>query len=198
MTKNNPDLSLFTNLVSVPAAELKDPAPDDQQLESILQAAMSAPDHGNLMPYRFIVIRGDARQKLASVFAEAACQRGMDDIAIEKQRSKPLRSPLIIAVAVQITQNPKIPEIEQVLSAGCATQHIQLACRQQGFASIWLTGDNCYDHYIYHALGLKLEERLVGFLYIGTPSSSPNNKIRPRAAQRTTIWVEPQDTDFAI
>jgi nitroreductase len=198
MTTNNPKLSLFSDLVSVPAAELVEPAPDGAQLQSILQAAMSAPDHGSLRPYRFIVIRGDARGRLSEVFADAATQRGLDQAGIDKQRAKPLRSPLIVSVVARIEHRPKIPEIEQLLSAGCAAQHIQLACRLLGFGSIWLTGDNCYDQTVYRALGLDLDERLVGFLYIGTPAQPPAKKIRPPASDRTEIWVEPQVTDYAI
>jgi len=198
MTNKIPDISFLTEQLSIPAADLVAPGPDKQQLEAILQSAMSAPDHGNLTPYRFLIIEGDARHALSDVFAEAARKRQLDDSAIEKQRQKPLRSPMIIAVVAQITDNPLIPEIEQLLSAGCAAQHIQLASRQLGFGSIWLTGDNCYDHHIYQALGLSIDERMVGFIYIGTPKAVPVKKNRPRAMARTRHWIAPQATDFAI
>jgi nitroreductase len=159
---------------------------------------MSAPDHGNMLPYRFIVIRGEAREQLSQVFAEAATQRGLDPQAVNKQKAKPLRSPLIVAVVARIEATPAIPEIEQLLSAGCAAQHIQLASRMLGFGSIWLTGDNCYDQSVYRAFGLDLDERLVGFIYIGTPVQPPAKKNRPPASTRTEFWVEPQATDYAI
>ncbi len=198
MTTIQPDLSLLIDLVSSPAADLSEPAPDDDQLGQILQAAMSAPDHGSLVPYRFIVIRGEARQQLAGVFKSAAIERGLDEAAVLKQEKKPLRSPLIVGVVARLQDNPSIPEVEQILSAGCAAQHIQLACRLLGFASIWLTGDNCYDQNVYQALGLDFNERLVGFIYIGTPNPPQEKKSRPNAKDRTEFWTQPQATDFAI
>ncbi len=198
MTTNEPELSLLTDLMSCPATDLTDPAPDDDQLKQILQAAMSAPDHGGLVPYRFIAIRGEARQQLAEVFRNAAIERGLDEAAVRKQENKPLRSPLIVCVVARLQDNPAIPEIEQILSAGCAAQHIQLACRLLDFASIWLTGDNCYDQNVYQALGLGFDERLVGFIYIGTPQTLAEKKIRPSAQERTEFWTQAQATDFAI
>ena len=105
---------------------------------------------------------------------------------------------MIIVVVASITDNPKIPEIEQILSAGCAAQHIQLACRQLGFGSIWLTGDNSYDMNVYEALGLDINERVIGFIYVGTANQALGKKNRPSAKSRTTFWKEPQHTDFAV
>ncbi len=198
MTIESTKLSFLLEQQSIPAALLNDPAPDDAQLSAILQSAMSAPDHGNLKPFRFLVIKGDARAELSRVFEQAARNRNLDEDAIQKQKSKPLRSPLIICVVATITQSPKIPEIEQILSAGAAAQHIQLACKALGFGSIWLTGENCYDQYVYQSLGLEFNERLVGFIYIGSPDTEITPKARASASEITQNWTEIQTAEFAI
>jgi len=194
------DLSFLTEHVSYPAKELVEPAPSAKQLEAILQAAMSAPDHGQLTPFRFLIIEGKARYELSEVFEKATLNRfpDADSATVEKQKNKPLRSPMIIVVVARMTDNPKIPEIEQILSAGCAAQHIQLASRQLGFGSIWLTGDNSYDMMVYECLGLDLNERVIGFIYVGTPAQKGEKKNRRSAKSLTSHWQSSQSTDFAI
>lgn len=191
-------LSFLNDQVSIPANELTHPAPDDKQLETILQSAMSAPDHGGLTPFRFLVIRGDSLLNLSEVFEKAAIKRKADPATISKQKKKPLRSPMIIIVIARLTENPSIPEIEQMLSAGIAAQHIQLACKSLGFGSIWLTGENCYDLTVYESLGLDVNEKLIGFIYIGTPVERPVKKKRPDAKKITQHWTVSQTSDFAI
>lgn len=198
MTTKTSKLSFLIDHVSIPAAQLEDPAPSSAQLDAILQSAMSAPDHGNLTPFRFIIIQGEARHELGRVFETAAGARNLDPDAIKKQRDKPLRSPMIICVVARLHHAPKIPEIEQMLSAGCAAQHIQLACSSLGFGSIWLTGDNCYDQMVYQALGLDINERLAGFIYVGSLKDSLPAKSRIPASEITQYWSGPQAPDFAI
>lgn len=198
MTMKTDQLSFLSNHQSIPAAELIDPAPNEQQLEIILQTAMSAPDHGSLNPFRFLIIQGDARSELSKVFEQAAINRNLDASAILKQKRKPLRSPMIICVVARITQSPLIPEIEQLLCAGCAAQHIQLACSSMGFGSIWLTGDNCYDQTVYQALGLQMDERLVGFIYVGSLKAPAVKKLRNSARNISQFWTKIESTEFAI
>ncbi len=198
MSMKTDQLSFLSNHQSIPASELIDPAPNEQQLDAILQAAMSAPDHGNLKPFRFLIIQGDARAELSKVFETTARNKNLDEASILKQKSKPLRSPMIICVVARIIQSPKIPEIEQLLCAGCAAQHIQLACSDQGFGSIWLTGENCYDQSVYQALGLKINERLVGFIYVGSLKAPPAKKLRSSARNITHPWNKIESAEFAI
>lgn len=194
------ELSFLLQHQSIPASELNEPAPSDHELEQILQAAMSAPDHGNLKPFRFLTIRGDARFELSKLFEQAVLKRNplADAATVAKQKNKPLRSPLIVVVIATIQDNPKIPDIEQILSAGCATQHIQLACSSLGYGSIWLTGDNSYDLFIYESLGLAPDERIIGFVYIGTCSNQPQAKLRSPARDITRQWTQPLCNQFAI
>ena len=195
-----PELSFLTHHQSTPAKNLIEPAPTADQLELILQSAMSAPDHGGLQPFRFLVIEGDARYQLANVFEQAVRQRKPDADAetINKQKQKPLRSPLIIVVIACIQDIPKVPDIEQVLCAGVAAQQIQLACSSLNFGSVWLSGDNCYDLFVHQSLGLDIKEQMVGFVYIGTADAQHTEKPRPPASAITQYWNKPQKSDFAI
>lgn len=180
----------FLKRHSTPAKALTEPAPDDDQLKQIFEIAMHAPDHGRIQPYRFITIRGDARTELSKVFAQAVRRRDpdVDEEYLDKQRNKPLRSPLIIVVVACLIESKKIPEIEQILSAGAAAHNILLASNAMGFGSIWLTGDNAYDPYVCQALGLADNERLVGFVYLGTESLAVKRPDNTNVDEKTSPW----------
>ncbi len=175
---------------STPAKMLNDPAPDEAQLKKILEVAMSAPDHGRLRPYRFIVIQGDARYKLSNIFGEAVARRDpeVDPAYIKKQRDKPLRSPMIVVVVARLADNPKVPEIEQLHSAGAAAHNILLAANALGFGSIWLTGDNAYDPFVRDELGLAGNERIIAFVYLGTPATELPPRELPAVDDFLTYW----------
>jgi len=175
---------------STPAKALAEPAPDDRQLRQILKTALSAPDHGRLHPYRFISIRGDARYRLSEVFGEATLRRepDVDAAYLKKQKDKPLRSPLIVVVVAQLTDTPKIPEIEQLLSAGAAAHNVLLAANALGFGSILLTGDNAYDPFVRGELGLEDNERIIGFIYLGTPTIDLPPRPIPEVSTHHSEW----------
>ena len=175
---------------STPAKALSSPAPDEKQLRAILRVALSAPDHGRLHPYRFISIRGKARRKLSEIFGQATLDRdpGVDPAYLAKQKDKPLRSPLIVVVVAHLTESPKIPEIEQMLSAGAAAHNILLAANALGFGSVWLTGANAYDPYVRAELGLEENERIVGFIYIGTPTLEIPPRPIPQVSNFLSDW----------
>ena len=176
---------------SVAPAFLAEPAPDGEQLERILAAGASAPDHGRLRPWRFIVIRGEARHRLGRTFADALLRRQPDapEAALEQERARPLRAPLLIAVAARLDpQHPKIPEIEQVLSTGAAVQNILLAAHAQGFGAKWLTGANAYDEHVRAALGLAADHRLVGFIHLGTIAGTPPAVPHADPRDHTVEW----------
>ena len=188
----NPQLQLLERH-STPAKNLAEPAPDDAQLRQIFGLAMHAPDHGRLCPYRFITIRGEARHALAEVFAAAVQKRDPEvtQAYLKKQKHKPLRSPLIVVVVACLSDNPKIPEIEQMLSAGAAAHGILLASKAMGFGSIWLTGDNAYDASVCASLGLDLNERIVGFIYLGTETSAIPHLPKPDLDEKISEWNFP-------
>ncbi len=175
---------------STPAKALVEPAPDNKQLRQILKVALSAPDHGRLHPYRFISIRGAARHKLSEVFGRATQQRDPDvePAYLHKQKEKPLRSPLIVVVVASLIDSPKIPEVEQMLTAGAAAHNVLLAANALGFGSIWLTGANAYDDYVCAELGLVENERIIGFIYLGTPTITIPPRPIPEVSTHLTDW----------
>ena len=182
---------LLTGRYSSP--KLTEPGPDGEALERILAAAVRAPDHGMLRPWRFILIRGQARERLGEVFSRALMRKqpDVDEDTLARTRRKPLRAPLIIAVAAKPQQSPKAPEIEQVLSAGAAAYAMMLAAQSEGFAGMWRTGEMAYDPRVKEALGLRAADHVVGFLYLGTEAAEPPNVTRPDSAEFVTEWTGP-------
>src|SRR4051812_24829474 len=138
------------------AAKLQEPGPDDMELADIFRSAVSAPDHGRLRPWRFVVIREEARERFGEVMAAALKARRPDTPPemLNRERAKPLRAPLIVVVAARV-QPGKIPEIEQVMAVGAAAQNIMLAAHALGFGAMWRTGDLAYDATVKTSLGLE-------------------------------------------
>ena len=161
-------------------AQFTEPAPDEAALAAILSAAMRAPDHGKLKPWRFIVLRGDGRKRFGDVMAEAMKRREPEAPAnmIEREREKPLRAPLIVVLAAALREGHKIPVVEQLLAAGAAAQNVMLAAHALGFGAAWKTGAPAYDSYVKEALGLAPSDAIVGFLYLGTPAA-PSPALPP-------------------
>ena len=158
---------------------LAEPGPDKPALDNMIKAALRSPDHARLRPWRFLTIAGDARNQLGELFADAAARRQAEQQLPEldaeqrgKLAAKALRAPLILVVIAKITEHPRVPAVEQILSAGCAAQNILLAAHAQGYAGVWRTGDNAYDAGIKKGLGLVDNEELVGYLYLGTAADT--------------------------
>lgn len=171
-------------------AKLTMPGPDREALQKIIAAALRAPDHGRLRPWRFIVIEGKARHRLGSLFVEALKLRKPEasEEEIKKNAEAPLRGPLIIAVVARQIDNPKVPAVEQLLSAGCAAHGILLAAQALGFGAIWRTGDNSYDAHVNAGLGLADNETLVGYIYIGTAIGVPKPLQTLPVEEFVTTW----------
>jgi len=186
------DLLLSRN--SLGPAFHDEPGPDEHAMATILAAAVRAPDHARLRPWRFLVIAGAARARLGEVFVAALRQRDptADEAAIEKERGRPLRSPMLIAVIARLTpDHPKTPIIEQVLSAGAAAMQILNAAQALGFGAMWLTGANAYDGHVLASLGVADGEQLIGFVYLGTPRQVPRDVGRPDWRAHVAPWTGP-------
>jgi nitroreductase len=181
------DALLTRNSVS----DLIDPAPDGSELEQILQAGLRAPDHGRLRPWRFVLIRGPARQAWAETIEAALLAREPDapEAAIAKQRQRILSAPLIIALGVKLRIGHKIPEIEQMLSTGAAAMNMLNAAHALGYGGVWLTGAHAFDPRVVEALGLEPTDKLAGFLFVGTPKSPPAAIRRPELGEHVTEWT---------
>lgn len=166
-----------------------DDLPARSLIESLLQAAVSAPDHGLLAPWRFLVLQGDARALLGDAMAMALRTRmpEADEEALARERGKAFRSPVLIVVSVRPVAHPKVPEIEQWVATGAAVQNLWLAAVSLGLGLAWKTGSAAYDPGVKRALGLAEEDGVVGFLHVGTPlAQSPS---RPVEATSRTRWL---------
>ena len=153
------------------AVRLDKPAPSREQMTRILEAGTRAPDHGKLAPWRFIVLENESRSILGKAMIEAMREKmpGATENDLERERAKVDRAPVIVAVAAKtIDKGVKIPQIEQVLAAGAASQNIFLAANALGFGAMWKTGDAAYNPLVKRALGLEPQDHIVAFLYIGT------------------------------
>jgi nitroreductase len=198
MTQPPSLIDALTGRRSVPARQLTDPAPDDAQLARMFRAAMSAPDHAGLTPWRFVVIRRPALPALGELLAEAWAARnpGAEPALIERQRQKAQRAPLVIGVVAHLRAGlAKVPEIEQLLAAGVAAGHLLLAAEALGFGAVWLSGENCRDRRVCRALGLSDNEHLLGFINIGTPASEVPTPERPDHAPLVREWTGPPPRD---
>lgn len=163
---------LLLNRVSVP--RLREPAPDAVQRDRLFRAALRAPDHGQLRPWRFLTIEGAGREALGEVLARAvACNAAASDELIAKARKMPLRAPLLIVVIASPKDHPKVPVQEQHLAAACAAHGMLLAAHAEGLGAVWRTGDLAYHPEVERGLGLVEGERILGFIYVGTPDCEP-------------------------
>jgi len=184
-------IDLLLRRRSFSAKAMVPPGPDDAQLDLVLRAGHRVPDHGKLGPWRFIVIRGDARERLGAVAAGLvrADDPAADPVRLEVERTRFLRAPVVVCVTSR-TVPAKVPEWEQVLSAGAACQNILLAAHALGFGANWLTEWPAYDARFRGALGLAEGERVAGFIYIGSAVSSPEERVRPALADVVSEWRE--------
>jgi nitroreductase len=183
-------LEALSSRRSVPALQLHAPGPSPAELDAALDAALHAPDHGMLRPWRFVVIRGAARERLSELFARRTLERdpGTPAAKVDKVRNQPLAAPLVIAVGARILREHKVPELEQLLSTGAAVMNLLNAFHAQGYGAIWLTGGNAYDPQVAAALGFAAGERCLGFVYVG--SGVPPAREDARRAQRSAIVRE--------
>ncbi|MEM7023329.1 MAG: nitroreductase [Pseudomonadota bacterium] len=176
---------------SVAPPFLGPPGPDEAMLAEILGAGANAPDHGRLRPWRFLVFQAQAREQLGEIFAAALLKRQPDasEESLAQERNRPMRAPLVLVVVAKLDpDHPKIPEFEQILSAGAAVQNLLLAAHSQGFGAKWLSGTNAYDSHVTTALGLGPNDRVAGIVHIGTVKGDPPQAPRADAGEFTTQW----------
>jgi nitroreductase len=172
---------------------LQEPAPEGADLDLILDAGLRAPDHGKLRPWRFVVIRGEARLAFGERLAEAATRRDPANGAAlgERYRAWVRRIPMLIAVGA-IVKNGNIPEIEQVLSAGAAAMNMLNAIHLLGYGGMWVTGANVYDPAVNALLGFEAPSHLIGFVTVGTPATTTLPPMaRPDRADHVVEWTDP-------
>lgn len=178
-------LDLLKTRTSPKAQDLIEPAPSEAQLTEILTIAARVPDHGMMKPWRFIVLpkatRGPIAEKITANFR--AGNPNATDAEVDKQRLRFGGSPLIVTVVAKISPNPKVPDVEQLLSAGAACMNLLHAAHALGFGANWLTGWAAFDKSSKELFGLAENEQIVGFIHIGTRKGETFQRPRPDLSQ---------------
>ncbi|MBI5132676.1 MAG: NAD(P)H nitroreductase [Rhodopseudomonas palustris] len=154
-------------------AALQAPAPEGEALEVILKAALRVPDFQELRPYQFIIAKGEGLERLGAMMERAAIASGQSEDIVKRAPKMPLRAPLVIVVVAKARDSVVVHPLEQQMTAGCAVMAMQMAAFAQGFGGIWRSGWAMFDRTLHAELNLAERDQIVGFLYLGTPVTSP-------------------------
>jgi nitroreductase len=185
----NSPIDLLLSRHSVAVRRLGGPGPDALQTDQILRAALTAPDHAALRPWRIVVIGRDVREELASLFVAAKRKHQVElgEAEIGRERDKALRPPLLVAMVARPTRlHVTVTEAEQLACAGAAMQNMLLAAHFLGFGAIILSGARCLDPEIRGALGITPDEHFLGFISVGSIVDAPLKSRRPDLAEMVT------------
>lgn len=173
------------------AVKLEPPGPPPEALDAIFASAVRAPDHGRLRPWRFVVIPEDKRERFGELMAD--CVRRHEPEAstdmLQRERAKAMRAPVIVVVAARVSKGHKIPEMEQTASAAAAAQNVMLAANALGYGAMWKTGTPAYDATVKTGLGLRSDDIVVGFLYLGRQVGTGIQAARPTPAEYVSVWA---------
>ena len=186
-------MDAMTNLLTRNSPrELTTPIPTKDEMHEIYQAALRAPDHAWLRPSRFIEVTGNGLEKLSKVFVEFASKEFNDltPLQVEKYESAPFRAPMIIILVTQITEHPKVPKVEQMLSTATAAQNILLALHAKNYAGIWRTGKFAFNKKLAEYFDLTPDHEVVGYLYVGTPAGTQKKIPQLDVDKFVTHWDE--------
>jgi len=187
--KNDTLIDFLKTRRSTPVLQLAAPGPERGEIEEMLTIASRVPDHGKLAPWRFIVFAGAAREeageKLAEIMKADDPEASAERLKLERERLT--RAPLVIAVVSRAAVHPKIPEWEQVMSAGAVCYNLVVAANAFGYGATWLTEWYAFDERAKPALGLEADEKIAGFIHIGTRTEAPFERVRP-ALEDIVTW----------
>ena len=165
------------------------PAPSQAEVEQVIRAALSAPDHRRIRPWQFMQLRDGARNKLGEIFSECLTESGIDDVEQHRKvLAQPLRAPLIIIAVVKTQTGVKVPVVEQILSMGAAIQNALLMLNAQGYGSIWRSGTLAESPLLKQKLGLAPQDEIAGFIYIGTPAKQLPPRVSLEVSDFLSNW----------
>lgn len=186
-------LDLLKTRRSVSAFLLGDPGPSDAEIRQMVEIAARVPDHGKLAPWRFVLYRREQAAALAERLMPLFHAKfpSIDPQRAEQEKDRFARAPITIGVLSRAGSHPKIPEWEQVLSAGAATMNLVVAAHALGYAAQWVTDWCAYDPAAASVLGAKEGERFVGFVHVGTAKEKPADRPRPAVDEILTEWKAP-------
>lgn len=181
-------LHLLRTRRSVAPQSLAGPGPSPSELEDLLTIAARVPDHGRLTPWRFLVIAGDAGRRAGEAIAAAFAtdEPGASPERLEDERNRLARAPLVVGIVSRARPHAKIPEWEQVLSAGAVCMTLVVAANAMGYRTAWLTEWYAFDRRVLDALGLTPDETMAGFVHIGRSDQTPADRLRPALADIVT------------
>lgn len=168
---------------------LAEPAPRDETLRLIMQAALRVPDHQHLRPYKFIIAERDGLDRLGAIMQRAAIATDKPDDVVRRAPGMPRRAPMVIIVVASPKPHDAVPVFDQQLTAGCAVMAMQMAAQALGFGGIWRSGWFMYDRGLHRDLNLSDEEQIVGFLYVGTPQRELPPPPVAVDAERYMVWL---------
>ena len=181
-------LEALHNRVSI--GLLTDPAPDSQQRDAIFRAALRAADHGNLRPWRFLTVEGEARNHMGEIYLKASeADAPLSEAQRERTLAMPLRAPLILVAITRLQEHPKVPFEEQRMSTAGAVQAMLTAAFAQGVGAYWRTGALAENRVVAQALGLTENEEISGFIYMGTPQKPPRPAPELAVEDFFTEWT---------
>src|SRR2546421_10709872 len=168
--------------------------PTREQIEKLLEAATHAPNHHKVQPWKFIVLSGNAREELGTVMAMSLADR-LEETSSEKtqailnkERNKPLRSPVVIVVVAETPKQPKVMAIENIEATAAAVQNMLLTAEEMGLACMWRTGDAAYDPRVKQWLGLTPEDHIVALVYLCFPAIAKLER-HPTHFEEKTTWL---------
>lgn len=187
-------LALLRQRHSAPSRQLAEPAPDPATLADLLETALRVPDHGKLVPFRLITLRGEQKLNFGERLAALAITRhpDMSDTKRERERLRYTFAPLVVVVVCRIDTGSSVPPLEQQLTAGCVAYNLLLGASALGFGAQWLTGWAAYDRDVSALLGLTEHEQVVGFVHLGTPQIEVPDRDRPTLADLLSDWSDPR------
>lgn len=183
-------LEILARRRSLPLRALVEPGPDAAELRTLLTLAARVPDHGRLVPWRFIVLDGEARATAGDRFDALYARQNPDRPASKATmwRDYLLRAPVTVVLVSRADPQAKIPCFNQELSAGAAGMALVTAAAALGFATQWLLKWPGRDPEAAALLGVAAEERVAGFIHIGSASELPPDRPRPALADVVTYW----------
>lgn len=188
---DNTMLQLLRKRRSVKPDLLREPGPTPVELDDLLTIAARVPDHKKLTPWRFVVFEGEARRAFGEHIAAACAAEDTmppSPVRLDMERKRLMRAPVVVAVVSRVVPTPGAPEWEQILSAGASAMNLCIAANAMGYKTCWLTEWIAYSPRVGAALGLAENERVVGFVYIGSSSQAPEERPRPALGDVVSRW----------
>jgi nitroreductase len=194
MNRRDDRLDFLNERRSVPARLLAPPGPSGAELEVLLGTALRVPDHGKLAPWRFVLLEGEHLRQ----FGEWQCahhkrlEPELPAALAAKDIDRYRHAPCVVVLVASLQSPHKVPECEQWLSVGCAGFSVLLAAQAMGYGAQWLTGWAAYDPEVMRYLGLHADERIAGFLHIGSAVEPAPERLRPSLSDKLTRWSAPR------